>query len=249
LTTPDPCELLEWDTTFWEIRIARARSDSLTPELVEQIDTWCHKTDVECLYFLARSDDVTTTRVTEQHAFRLVDIRMTLHHSVAQSTGDAVEPPAYRESVREARSEDLDTLGGIARTSHHDARWYYDPHFPRERCDSFYETWIRRSYDGWADVVLVADVDGRPSGYVSCHLQESGSGSIGLVGLGNWAQGKGIGKQLVNRAVDWFEGRGVQDIYVVTQGRNVAAQRLYQRCGFLTDTVQLWYHKWYGNRD
>ena len=32
---------------------------------------------------------------------------------------------------------------------------------------------------------------------------------------------------------------------VVTQGRNIAGQRLYQRCGFLTRSVELWYHKWY----
>jgi hypothetical protein len=31
----------------------------------------------------------------------------------------------------------------------------------------------------------------------------------------------------------------------VTQGRNLAAQRLYQRTGFLIRDLQLWYHKWY----
>jgi len=30
----------------------------------------------------------------------------------------------------------------------------------------------------------------------------------------------------------------------VTQGSNIAAQRLYQRSGFLPKSVQLWYHFW-----
>jgi len=32
---------------------------------------------------------------------------------------------------------------------------------------------------------------------------------------------------------------------VVTQGRNLAAQRLYQRNGFVTASLQLWYHRWF----
>ena len=32
---------------------------------------------------------------------------------------------------------------------------------------------------------------------------------------------------------------------VVTQGRNVAAQRLYQSAGFRTAAVQLWHHCWF----
>jgi hypothetical protein len=31
----------------------------------------------------------------------------------------------------------------------------------------------------------------------------------------------------------------------VTQGKNIAAQRLYQKNGFLIRDLQLWYHKWY----
>jgi hypothetical protein len=35
---------------------------------------------------------------------------------------------------------------------------------------------------------------------------------------------------------------------VVTQGHNVAAQRVYQREGFLTKTVSLVYHQWFNPR-
>jgi ribosomal protein S18 acetylase RimI-like enzyme len=31
---------------------------------------------------------------------------------------------------------------------------------------------------------------------------------------------------------------------VVTQGRNIASQRLYQKHGFVTQSIQLWYHRW-----
>jgi hypothetical protein len=38
-------------------------------------------------------------------------------------------------------------------------------------------------------------------------------------------------------------------VQVITQGRNYAAQRLYQRAGFVTRKTELWYHKWFHPRD
>ena len=37
-------------------------------------------------------------------------------------------------------------------------------------------------------------------------------------------------------------------ITVVTQGRNARAQRLYQRAGFVTESVRLWFHRWFDRR-
>jgi GNAT superfamily N-acetyltransferase len=91
----------------------------------------------------------------------------------------------------------------------------------------------------------VAELDGVPVGYISCHLNESRACRIGLVGVSAQARGQDVGKTLVFSALDWFLTQGAQEVLVVTQGRNYAAQRLYQCCGFLTQTVQLWYHKWY----
>ncbi len=47
-----------------------------------------------------------------------------------------------------------------------------------------------------------------------------------------------------------FAGRWLSDldfdrVNVVTQGKNIPAQRAYQRCGFITRSVELWFHKWF----
>ena len=76
------------------------------------------------------------------------------------------------------------------------------------------------------------------------HTNNIIQGQIGLVGVSAEARGRGVGHALVNHALDWFTRNDVEAVAVVTQGGNVAAQRLYQRCGFLTESVQLWYHKW-----
>jgi ribosomal protein S18 acetylase RimI-like enzyme len=44
--------------------------------------------------------------------------------------------------------------------------------------------------------------------------------------------------------VRWFSEEGVEVVSVVTQARNVRAQRLYQRYGFTTRSVKLWFHRW-----
>ena len=36
----------------------------------------------------------------------------------------------------------------------------------------------------------------------------------------------------------------IKKLYVVTQGRNIRAQRLYQKNGFIIKSSGIWYHKW-----
>ena len=92
--------------------------------------------------------------------------------------------------------------------------------------------------------MLVAEQDARPAGYIVCHLQDDGSGRIGLMGTEGGARSPGLGTRLLHRALSWFHEREVRDVTVATQGSNVAAQRLFQKCGFLTTRMQLWYHLW-----
>lgn len=243
---PSPCEILEWDTRFFGFHVARVRADTLTQELASQVQVWCLQAGVRCLYFLSRADDADTVRIAEDSHFRLVDMRMTFARRLSSETRLTENPPGDSSPVRPVRSADIGALQTIARQSYLDTRFYFDLNFPRRLSDRLYETWIQRSCEGYADTVLVAELAGEPVGYISCHLDtESRAGKIGLVGVSPHAQGQGLGSQLVQGAVEWFRAQHMHTVSVATQARNCAAQRLYQRCGFLVQNVQLWYHKWY----
>ncbi|MGO4881330.1 MAG: GNAT family N-acetyltransferase [Bryobacteraceae bacterium] len=236
--TSGVCTYLEWDSAFFGLRIARLAGNRLTPELIRESEAWSHEHRIDCLYFLADSQDPETAGLAEAHGFRFVDVRLTLQRRV---TSEALA----QRSTREFRAADAERLRSIARVSHRDSRFYYDAKFPESKCDALYETWIERSYSGWADAVLVAESDGLPGGYVTCHLSPSSAGSIGLMAIAPECHGRGLGADLVTAALEYFRTHGMQEVTVATQGRNVLAQRLYQRCGFLTKSVQLWYHKWF----
>jgi dTDP-4-amino-4,6-dideoxy-D-galactose acyltransferase len=237
-----PCRLLDWDSQFFGRRIARVTAHRLTAELVDDILMWSKTHRIECLYCLADADDPATVRLAEDNGFRHVDVRVTLG---ARLDGAAASPEAPPETgTRLFAHADLPALRALARTSHQHSRFYWDPEFPTSRCDDLYETWIDKSCHGYADTVIVADAAGVAVGYVSCHLTAAETGQIGLFAVGAAHHGRGAGRALLAAALRWFAARGVRRVTVVTQGRNVAAQRLYQRGGFVTDAVQVWYHKW-----
>ncbi len=146
-------------------------------------------------------------------------------------------------AIRPVEDGDVPVLERIAAGSHRETRFYFDGGLSRERCDEMYASWIRRSCAGSADAVFVAGFSGAPAGYVTCHV-EKGRGSIGLIAVDEHFAGHGLGRQLVCSALDYFCSRGVKRVQVVTQGRNLRSQRLYQRLGFVLRDSQVWYHLW-----
>jgi dTDP-4-amino-4,6-dideoxy-D-galactose acyltransferase len=235
----DPAILLDWDSAFFGKRIGRLLGDRLDDARAEAALAWCAREKIDCLYFLAAADDAPTVRSAERHGFSLVDLRVTLDIKLQANM------QAERQAVREHNAGDRAALRAIARASYRDSRFYFDPNFSDDDCDRLYETWIERSCDGWADAVLVSEHDGEVAGYITCHLDTPGEGHIGLLGVGARAQGHGVGGRLIAGALGWFGERAVQRVTVVTQGRNVRAQRAYQHQGFRTERLQLWYHRWF----
>jgi len=234
-------QFLEWDSAFFGMRIARIGESNLTAERMNALRAACLEQQIDCLYFLCPPEETTTIRIAEESGFHLVDIRITLDRPAGSATGVwRSESP----SIRLARETDIPALRPIAAENHHDSRFYHDGGFPAERCDELYATWIEKSCRGYADAVLVADRGDGAVGYLSCHLCEAGMGQIGLVGVHGECRGEGLGRQLLHESIRWFAAAGVARIEVVTQGRNLEAQRLYQKSGFMTSSLQLWYHRW-----
>ncbi len=237
------CQYLDWDSSFFGLHIARLKIDCLTPENIPEILAWCRQFKIDCLYFLAGSADAGSIRLAEDNGFCLVDVRVTLERANIDGSSESDSHPGV--VIRNARTDDLPALRSIARECFHDSRFYFDSHFSRSLCDSLYETWIEVSVNGYADAVLVAESEGEPAGFITCKQADQVTGEIGLLGVGSGWRGRGIGKALIMAGLSWFNSHRLQKVSVVTQGRNLSAQRLYQRCGFITRSNQLWYHKWF----
>jgi len=238
----DLCQHLEWDSSFFGKRIARVAADRLSPETAVRLRRECLAGPIDCVYLLADVADRETIRIAEGLGFVLVDIRVTLERAAGRQPESTTLP---HHSVRPFRSDDLPALRAIARAAHRDSRFYQDGHFQRERCDDLFEQWIVNCCTGTTEKVFVAEQGGQICGYTSSDIRPDGTGQLGLVAVEESHQGAGIGRLLVNTAVQWFEREtNVARIFVVTQGRNLRAQRLYQRCGFLTSALQLWFHGW-----
>lgn len=243
---PNPCELLPWDTEFFGFRLARVYGGTLQPELAEQIDDWCRNNRIRGLYFLSRTDDLMTIQTAEQHGFGLVDIRVTFDRALTKADAPVRSNLPAGFSIRPVQVDDLPGLQTMARAGHRDTRFFTDGHFPHHRAEDLYSTWITLESQGRAQVVFAAATGQQPLGYVSCHLDNNRQkGQIGLIGVAQEVRGRGLGQSLVHAALDWFRNQGAQEVKVITQGKNQGAQRLYQKCGFQSRRLELWYHKWY----
>lgn len=179
--------------------------------------------------------------IAEAAGFHLVDLRIEFCRRIdAQAVTETLPVRHFRES-------DLPELKKIAADAYLNSRFYYDRNFTRERASALYQEWIDKSCRGHADAVLVAEHEGGVGGFITCQLESPGSspiGRIGLLGVSSHARGSGLGKALVNSALGYFEQKNAVEARVVTQGRNIAAQKLYQANGFKTHSLNLWYHKW-----
>jgi dTDP-4-amino-4,6-dideoxy-D-galactose acyltransferase len=244
--TVAPAEYLSWDSDFFGHRIARVKDHTMSDAMAEALEQWSRSEQIEVVYFLARADCLSSVQTAQTKGFYLTDIRITLTTEECYGAGAAPLDNPGPVFIRPAQPQDLPALEAIARRSHRDTRFFCDPRFSRTRVEQLYATWIRLECEGKADQVLVAASPAGPAlGYISCHVDRiSREGEIGLLATHESIRGQGVGKRLVGAAFDWFSRQGTRRISVVTQGRNTAGQRLYQRCGFITSQVQLWLHCW-----
>jgi len=237
------CQFLKWDSKFFGFRIARLHGSQLRPEETAEIDRWCAAERIDCLYFLADCNCPETVTTAECCGFGCKDVRVTYEwKAILGARG--VEPRIGEDlTVRAHRASDCDALAAIARSAHTDTRFFFDCRFDRNRAADLYETWIRQACA--RDHVVVAETHGEPAGYLTCRIVEGRGGNIGLSAVDPRYHGQGIGRAMMEAALGWFGGQAISEIRVATQGRNVAAHRFYQSAGFLTRSVECWFHKWF----
>lgn len=240
-------ENLVWDTEFFSVPIGRIKIPILDDETVAVVLDDARKDGLRCLYFEADPNERSTVLTAEKNGFQLVDIRVVLEHSFGDPPIQPTKNPfPSKLIITEAVESDMPRLEEIAMSIGKFSRYAFDDNFGMDGSERLYKVWIRKSLHGLADVVFVARwewEDGDVVGFITC-LKQGGVGFIDLVGVHNANHRMRIGTGLVQSALAWAVNQNIGSMQVVTQGRNIPAQRLYQRMGFITKSITLFYHKW-----
>lgn len=235
-------ERLDWDSEFFGREIGRARIGRLDASLAERLAYDARAAGLACVYFAAAADDFETVVAAEGLGCHLVDVRVVL-----ERPADAAPPPPLGDAdfrIAPGREADLPRLEAIAIDVARASRYAADPRFPREETERLYRTWIRNAWNGYVDAVLVAQGrEGEVLGFV-CPKMHGELCDLQLVGVASAQRQRKVGRGLVSAGITWGHENGASRLQVVTQGRNVPAQRLYQQLGFLTTEVKLFYHLW-----
>lgn len=239
-----PATFLEWDTAHFGYRIARANSRQLDADRYHLLEKWCHEQSIDCLYFLANAGDQATIAELQVHQFSFVDIRLTFEYTLQTLPSYAgLENLTFRMS----NEEDVPRFIEIAKNSYKESRFYTDPCFDNEKAALMYQIWLTKSITtDFADAVVIPEFNQQPVGYLTCHLnRQEGEGRLGLSGIVESARGIGLGQRMYKYGVHWLYTQGMNRVSAATQGSNIAVQRLFQRCGFVTRSMEPWFHKWF----
>ena len=104
------------------------------------------------------------------------------------------------------------------------------PHMKRFQPDEIdYSTYISNP----DKTVFFAFVEGNLAGQIRVLKWWNGYAYIGSIVVDDKYRRQGVGRVLMDRVVDWSKASGLPGIMLETQSNNVAACRLYERCGFV----------------
>ncbi|MEM3086831.1 MAG: GNAT family N-acetyltransferase [Halobacteria archaeon] len=224
--------------------VARPEDNRLRRALLDDLLECAHDRKIAHVAFRMPSGDPELVQAAEARGFRL----MTTFVGFSRTPSPGQADPA----VREARRSDVGPVCAIAREVFSEkTRFHHDSTLSPDRSTEFYVEWTRKCLAGeGADVTLVARDGGRVGGFITGRvLPESGPllgvrlGTIDMFAVGRRFQGRGLGKMLLDRVLDWFWRQRVGTAQVGTEGFNFPALGLYTSAGFRITRSALTFHR------
>jgi ribosomal protein S18 acetylase RimI-like enzyme len=90
--------------------------------------------------------------------------------------------------------------------------------------------------------IFVAELEGRVVGYITTWIDdEAGLGFIPNLAIDEQQRGQGLGRRLIEYALDHFRRKGVRHVRIETLAHNEIGQHLYPSCGFREVARQIHY--------
>lgn len=234
---------LEWDSRLfgfpvWKISPGALDENSLRKTLGE-----LRAKGAALIYWASDPGDPESQKAAQALGGFLADRKVTYCKDLPERPSRKESPADFGVENYGKKDPDQD-LYQLALLSGTHSRFKIDPKIPAGKFEALYRAWVENSTQGeMAQALLVRREGNRVLGMVTLGLQE-GVGVIGLVAVDPGSGGKGLGKSLIRAAQAWFVEKGCRKARVVTQGENLPACRLYEKCGFSVEKTENFYHFW-----
>lgn len=240
----DIVQILSWDTEFFGFPVAQVSGNRLDEESMEIVQAFCARNRIRLLQFKCDAHHRPSVLLAERHGFHMADVRMIYSRPIYKKVASESLPVGV--TFRLGTMEDVKPLKDIATDLYTQSRYYFDENFPRDRVKIFYQDWIEKAVRGtFDDLAWVICQEEILVGFCSVHFIGKDRAGIGLIGIDQNMNGRGMGCLMMQHALRAMAKRGIKKVSVVTQGRNYSAQRLYQKAGFLVDHIEIYYHCWF----
>ena len=89
-------------------------------------------------------------------------------------------------------------------------------------------------------VIFFADVDGKPGGQIKLIPWWNKFAYVEELVVDTEFRGKGVGRALMSRAIEWAKHQNFPGITLETQDNNVPACKFYEKCGFVLGGFDLY---------
>lgn len=255
---------LDWDSRIYGKRMAsleyiihNGNAESLEmpalQELLEQIEAFARSKQYDFLLAKAYTNHISLIHALQHSKYLLVDTLLDYTYNYSRLPLAEIQEPVSRSQVtiRDAVSGDLETLmqlSEVAFTGHY-GRYHSDIRTSREMATNVYKQWAQSSLAGYADRILIAELDSKIVGYtVWRYPQEQNQilgrvGHYSIAGIHPEASGQNLFRLLTYRGMQALHG--VAD-YIVgpTHVNNYPVQRGYESLGWRIHDARHSFHKW-----
>ena len=235
-------DILQFDTKLFGFKVARINPAKLTLIKLQKILEKLRSEKVRLVYWQSDSNDKASQQAAKKLNGSLASKQTTYLIDLKKT-----KPPEGRatEIIKYRAKTPTPEMNKLALQVGKPSRFGVDPKLPKTLFHKMYYTWIKNSTNhSIADEVLVIkNRNEKVVGMITLSIKNK-MGDIGLVAVASRSRGKNFGTKLVYAAQNYFISEGYSKVQVVTQKSNIAACRLYQKCGFKLNKIDNFYHFW-----
>jgi ribosomal protein S18 acetylase RimI-like enzyme len=208
----------------------------------------------QCVVCRVQSGELASIHALEQSGFLLMDTLLDFVFAFSATGSEQIHlrPPDKRVSIHRATSQDLQPLMAMNERAFakYFGRYHADSRIPSGSATKIYSEWMRSAFDGWADWILVGEVDGKiaGSGLWRIALPAEGENSPGvaycdMVVVDPEFQGRSLGTALMSHGMD-IASDVARYLVGPVHVSNYSIQRTLQKVGYKIFGARQSFHKW-----